>query len=101
VGIVRIIVGRGAATFRPSAFQPRLPAHARTRADTISLGARKIKVLFFEKRSKKLLLVGIHGQFRRGLRIQTDKSFLVLFFKKELFCRPELRSAPARASSPA
>jgi hypothetical protein len=36
---------------------------------------------FLKKRTKKLLLMGVRGPFPRT---PTDKSFLVLFFKKEL-----------------
>jgi hypothetical protein len=42
------------------------------------------KVFFFEKRTKKLLSVGVPaGKCGRPRGNQKDKSFLLLFFKKE------------------
>jgi hypothetical protein len=38
---------------------------------------------FLKKGSKKLLPVGTRGRFRNGPRTQANKSFLLLFFKKE------------------
>jgi hypothetical protein len=44
------------------------------------------KVFFFEKRSKKLLLIAASTQFQGANSVMhaSDKSFLVLFFKKDL-----------------
>jgi hypothetical protein len=42
-----------------------------------------LEVLFLKKGTKKLLLLGTLGQYRRGSRMPTSKSFLLLFFKKE------------------
>jgi hypothetical protein len=41
---------------------------------------------FLKKRSKKLFLIASGGRFKRANRVLpvTNKSFLVLFFKKEL-----------------
>jgi hypothetical protein len=41
---------------------------------------------FLKKRTKKLLLLAVSTSFNRAARMLpgTDKSFLVLFFKKEL-----------------
>jgi hypothetical protein len=85
VGIVRIIVGRGAATFRPSAFQPRLPAHARTRAGTISLGARKIKVLFFEKKKQKTFARWHTRSISTWATYPNRQKFFGSFFQKRTF----------------
>ncbi len=49
---------------------------------------------FLKKRTKKLALVGIRGQLRIGPRAPVSKSFLVLFFKKELLL---LLAFPAQA----
>jgi hypothetical protein len=43
---------------------------------------KKARPVFLKKRSRKLLLQGIHGSFRCGPRTPTEESFLVLFFKK-------------------
>jgi hypothetical protein len=47
-------------------------------------GEMKGRTPFLKKRSKKLLPMGIRGPIQNGPRAPTDKSFLVLFFKKEL-----------------
>jgi hypothetical protein len=43
-------------------------------------------ISFLKKRNKKLLTVACSTRVERGARMlpETDKSFLVLFFKKEL-----------------
>jgi hypothetical protein len=45
---------------------------------------RKVKTSFLKKRSKKLLSIGVRDPIRIGPRVPMSKSFLVLFFKKEL-----------------
>jgi hypothetical protein len=49
----------------------------------------KRKCSFLKKRTKKLFLVGLRDPEQIGPRMQSSKSFLLLFFKKEgltFFC---------------
>jgi hypothetical protein len=51
------------------------------RGKALFLGTDGSKRFFFEKRSKKLLLTVGYGN--AGAKARSNKSFLVLFFKKE------------------
>jgi len=61
-------------------------------------GLKKGRTSFLKKRSKKLLLITSSLPFKWANRVQplTDKSFLVLFFKKELLASRPFLAASTR-----
>jgi hypothetical protein len=54
--------------------------------ERIAQAEKKGRTSFLKKRSKKLLLIASSRRFKSAnwMQLVTDKSFLVLFFKKEL-----------------
>jgi hypothetical protein len=46
-------------------------------------GRKGKEVFFFEKKNQKTFVHGVGGHWRKSMLEASDKSFLLLFFKKE------------------